>query len=121
MGVILPFNKVHDESYKGIRSRNDKGNVVEKPRAMVAPLRKDTPLIISSNANIPSSELSLNSTIEPSNTATSLPEKSSNLKENANSDSKDIPKRKRILPPELSPTESPHSVLAGTNRYVGRS
>lgn len=119
--VILPFNKVHDESYKGIRSRNDKGNVVEKPRAMVAPLRKDTSLIISSNTNIPSSELSLNSTIESSNTATSLPEKSSNLKENANSDSKDIPKRKRILPPELSPTESPHSVLAGTNRYVGRS
>ena len=119
--VILPFNKVHDESFKGIRSRNEKGNIVEKPRAMVAPLRKDTSLIVSSNKNIPSSELSLNSTVESSNTAISIPEKSLTPKENANSDSKDLPKRKRILPPELSPTESPHSVLAGTNRYVGRS
>ena len=121
--ISLPNNKANDSSCKGMKNRVEGNFIVEKPKAMVAPLRKDTSEAKSTEQNISSKELFPNSTSRPSNTTKSLEKeaKPSMAIDIDASGQKDMPKRKRILPPELSPTESPHSVLAGTNRYGSRT
>ena len=121
--ISLPYNKENDMSTDGIKNRVDGNSIVEKPKAMVAPLRKEVSPATNAVKKISSNELSLNSTVGQSNTSMPLAKQEKQLisKEINASGSKDIPKRKRILPPELSPTESPHSVLAGTNRYISRT
>ena len=121
--ISLPNNKANDSTCKGMKNRVEGNCIVEKPKAMVAPLRKDTTEAKTTDQNISSKELFPNSTSRPLNTTKSLEKevKPSMTKDIDASGPKDMPKRKRILPPELSPTESPHSVLAGTNRYGTRT
>lgn len=123
--ISLPNNKIHDESSQNLRnSMNDGSLIVEKPKARVAPLRKTiSPVINITNKNSSLYQLPRNSPTNVSNTTLpiSIQEKAPNVTNQIQNDSKEIPKRKRILPPEISPTESPHSVLAGTNRYVSRT
>ena len=118
--ITLPTSKIKNEPSKSFNDRNNEGYMVsEKPKAMVAPLRStissNTKL---SNTDSPSKNLPSNQT---STTSTpSLPSKGNDLSssnENVQIVAAEIPKRKRILPPDLSPTGSPHSVLAGANRY----
>ena len=121
--ISLPNNKASDASCKGMKNRVEGNCIVEKPKAMVAPLRKDTSEAKTNDQNLSSKEMFANSNSRPSNTTKSLEKevKPSMSKDIDASGPKNMPKRKRILPPELSPTESPHSVLAGTNRYSSRT
>ena len=116
--ISLPTGKIRDESHKsGNLYSTGNSTILEKPKAMVAPLRS-TPSVIKpiqsdgSFRGSPALKSSFNKdTNSPSQGQLTSTANSSNLDQN------ELPKRKRILPPELSPSDSPHSVLAGANRH----
>jgi hypothetical protein len=125
--INLPNSKIIDGLSQGQKSRSYEDNgFVEKPKAMVAPIRSTSSHVLySKHAAITSSKSHLikksSTCIEPT-TALSLKDNmTTSITENLQNDSCELPKRKRILPPQMSPTSgSPHSVLAGTNRYLKR-
>ena len=101
------------ESYRQVRENK----VFEKPKAMVAPLRNtiSTPVVASTTK----SPKQLSSTPPTKASSISSPSLSMENKDSINGQTK----RKRISPPRLSPqrNSSPHSVLAGANRHLGRT
>ena len=129
--ISLPTSKIkHGDSYDPKTATGTihihAGNpAVEKPKAMVAPLRSNS--FNSSYSVKPSSPSSKANYFQTSSapSVTGTPTKDgllSSTKESAKEESSHQQKRKRILPPELSPNRnSPHSVLAGANKYLKRT
>lgn len=116
--ISLPTGKIKDESHKsGNLYSTGNSTILEKPKAMVAPLRSTPSVIkpIHSDSSFRGSPALKSSFNKDTNSASQG--QLTSTANSSNPDQNELPKRKRILPPELSPSDSPHSVLAGANRH----